>query len=52
MLTKHKFRVIFLGTPKIAVKVLKPLLTNQSCEVVAVVTQPDRAKDRAGKIYS
>ncbi len=49
MLTKHKFRVIFLGTPEIAVKVLKPLLTNQSCEVVAVVTQPDRAKNRAGK---
>lgn len=39
-------RVIFMGTPQFAVTVLKKL--HEFHEVVAVVSQPDRAKDRKG----
>ena len=41
-------RVIFLGTPDFAVPSLKALLSSRH-EVVAVVTQPDRPRDR-GKV--
>lgn len=40
-------RVVFMGTPDFAVEVLKKLV--EVHEVVAVVSQPDRAKDRKGR---
>lgn len=40
-------KVIFLGTPEFAVTVLKALYSSDH-EVVAVISQPDRAKDRKG----
>jgi len=42
-------RVIFLGTPRFAVGVLEAL-KNSKHEVVAVIAQPDRAKDRKGNL--
>ena len=42
-------RIIFLGTPKIAVKTLEVLLKSDH-EVIAVVTQPDKKCGRGKKI--
>ncbi len=42
-------KVIFLGTPDFAVASLKALIKSKH-EVVAVVSQPDRAKDRKGNL--
>lgn len=39
-----------MGTPQFAVPILEGLLANESLEVVAVVTQPDRKVGRKGKI--
>ena len=39
-------RIVFMGTPTFAVSVLSKLVDTH--EVVAVVSQPDRAKDRKG----
>lgn len=41
-----KVRVVFLGTPEIAVNCLKGLLSDEHFEVVGVVTQPDRPSGR------
>lgn len=41
-----KVRVVFLGTPEIAVSCLKGLLSDEHFEVVGVVTQPDRPAGR------
>lgn len=41
-------RVVFLGTPDFAVPALNSILKSDH-DVVAVVTQPDRAKGRSGK---
>lgn len=41
-------RIVFLGTPEFAVNSLNALVEHH--EVVAVVTQPDREKDRKGRI--
>lgn len=43
------WRTIFFGTPSFAIPVLKGLFEGQD-EVVAIVTQPDRAKGRGQKI--
>lgn len=43
-------RIIFMGTPDIAVPCLASLIENQEHEVVCVVTQPDRPKNRGHKI--
>ncbi len=43
-------RVVFMGTPQFAVTVLK--IIHESHEVVAVVSQPDRAKDRKGNFIN
>ena len=43
-------RIVFMGTPLFAVASLKALVENSSCEVVGVVTQPDRPKGRGKKI--
>lgn len=41
-------RVVFLGTPDFAVNALKEIATRH--EVVAVITQPDRARDRGKEV--
>lgn len=41
-------RIIFLGTPQIAVPSLKKLIDNE--EVIAVITQPDKASGRGKNI--
>lgn len=43
-------KVVFFGTPEFAVPTLKALLDNSQTEVVAVVTQPDKAKGRGKKL--
>lgn len=40
-------KIVFFGTPEIAARTLRTLL-DQSVEVVAVVTQPDRPRGRKG----
>ncbi len=41
-----KKRVMFMGTPDIAVPCLDMLSKREDCEIVGVVTQPDRKKGR------
>ena len=43
-----KIRIVFMGTPSFAVPILEGLIENY--EVVLVVCQPDKKKDRKGKI--
>jgi len=43
---KKLIRTIFFGTPKFAVPSLERLLNNQSIEIIAVVTQPDKKVGR------
>ena len=43
-------KVVFFGTPKIALKSLEYLYNSDKIDVVAVVTQPDRAAGRGNKI--
>ena len=43
-----KLKVIFMGTPTFAVPVLEELIKNTN--VILVVSQPDREKDRKGNI--
>ena len=43
-----KFRVIFMGTPEFSVPCLAAL--TEACEVIGVVTQPDRPKGRGQKL--
>ena len=45
---KRKLRVVFMGTPSFAVPVLEGLIQNY--EVLLVVCQPDRKKDRKGNV--
>lgn len=42
--------VIFMGTPDFAVPVLNALLDSDKHSVTAVVTQPDKARGRSGKL--
>lgn len=46
----NKYRAIFFGTPEFSVPTLKALLTNPEFEVVAVVSQPDKASGRGKKV--
>ena len=39
-------KVIFMGTPEFSTGVLKRLIEDETVEVIAVVTQPDRAVGR------
>ena len=39
-------KLIFMGTPDFSATVLKGLLTDDHYEILAVVTQPDRAVGR------
>lgn len=43
-------RVIFMGTPDFAVPVLQGLIDSPKHQVTAVVTQPDKARGRSGKL--
>ncbi len=43
----NDLRVLFMGTPDFAVKSCKAIFEN--CQLVGVVTQPDRPKGRGGK---
>jgi len=44
----NNLRVVFMGTPEFAYNVLDNLIKNTN--VVLVVSQPDREKDRKGNI--
>ena len=46
--SKKKLRIVFMGTPSFAVPVLEGLIQNY--EVVMVVCQPDRKKNRHGEV--
>lgn len=46
--SKKKLRIVFMGTPSFAVPVLEGLIQNY--EVVMVVCQPDRKKNRRGEV--
>ena len=43
-----KFRVVFMGTPEFAVPCLAAL--HEQCEVMAVITQPDKPRGRGQKL--
>lgn len=43
-------KVVFMGTPEIAVKSLEQLNKESNIEVICVVTQPDRPKGRGNKL--
>ena len=42
----NKIKVVFFGTPKIALKSLEYLINSDKIEVMAVVTQPDKPAGR------
>lgn len=39
-------KILFMGTPDFSATVLKGLISDERYEILAVVTQPDRAVDR------
>ncbi|WP_414755715.1 methionyl-tRNA formyltransferase [Anabaena sp. CCY 9910] len=43
-------KIVFFGTPEFAVPTLEKLLLNQEFEVLAVVTQPDKRRERGNKL--
>jgi methionyl-tRNA formyltransferase len=43
-------KIVFFGTPEFAVPTLEKLLLNQKFEVLAVVTQPDKRRERGNKL--
>ncbi len=47
---KSKIKVVFFGTPKIALKSLEYLIKSKNIDVVAVVTQPDKPSGRGYKL--
>lgn len=47
---KNKIKVVFFGTPKIALKSLEYLIESEKIDVVAVVTQPDKPAGRGHKL--
>ena len=49
MIKKENLRIVFMGTPEFAVETLKALVEN-SYNVVAVVTQPDKPVGRHGSV--
>ncbi|HBZ64196.1 MAG TPA: methionyl-tRNA formyltransferase, partial [Lachnospiraceae bacterium] len=42
--------IIFMGTPDFAVPVLETLIASEKHTVKAVITQPDKARGRSGKL--
>ncbi|MBR2525075.1 methionyl-tRNA formyltransferase [bacterium] len=47
---QNKIKVIFFGTPKIALKSLEYLIKSDKIDVLAVVTQPDKPAGRGHKM--
>ena len=47
---ENKIKIIFFGTPKIALKSLEHLIKSDKIEVLAVVTQPDKPAGRGHKL--
>ena len=43
-------KLVFMGTPAFSATVLEGLLTDEHYDIVAVVTQPDRAVGRKKEI--
>ncbi|WP_341525451.1 methionyl-tRNA formyltransferase [Nostoc sp. UHCC 0302] len=43
-------KIVFFGTPDFAVPTLEKLLNNSEFEVLAVVTQPDKRRERGNKL--
>ncbi len=43
-------RVIFMGTPDFSIPVLEGLISSDKHEVTGVITQPDKARGRSGKL--
>ncbi len=43
-------KIVFFGTPQFAVPTLEKLLNNSKFEVLAVVTQPDKRRERGNKL--
>lgn len=43
-------KIVFFGTPHFAVPTLEKLISHDGFEVVAVVTQPDKPRDRGNKL--
>lgn len=50
MTNNKKIKIVFLGTPKIALKSLEYLINSEEIEVCAVVTQPDKPAGRGHKL--
>ena len=47
---QNKIKVVFFGTPKIALKSLEYLINSDKIDVLAVVTQPDKPAGRGHKL--
>lgn len=47
---ENKIKVVFFGTPRIALKSLEYLIKSEKIEVLAVVTQPDKPAGRGHKM--
>lgn len=45
-------RILFLGTPEFAVPTLRELIADERCDVLGVVTQPDRPSGRGNKVQA
>ena len=43
-------KIVFFGTPDFAVPTLQKLLENKDFQVIAVVTQPDKRRERGNKL--
>lgn len=43
-------KIVFFGTPQFAVPTLEKLLNHPECEVLGVVTQPDKRRERGNKL--
>jgi methionyl-tRNA formyltransferase len=43
-------RILFMGTSPFALPVLRALHTSSGCDILGVVTQPDRPQGRGGKV--
>ena len=48
----EKINVVFMGTPEFAVTILDRLLSDESINIVGVVTAPDKPAGRGRKIHS
>ena len=46
---KHNLKILYLGTPEISSIVLSKLIEN-NFNIVGVIAQPDKEKDRKGNI--